>query len=103
MLKRHPFLVKNPINRFILQFSQFTAFFSIYIKKKIVTFSIYFEKNKNILVRFFMMKRGRYNRPFLHLATMGVLGVGIIFSPLISGTYPVFSEANTTTFDADAA
>ncbi len=27
---------------------------------------------------------------------MGVLGIGIIFSPLIAGTYPVFSQATTS-------
>lgn len=50
-----------------------------------------------------MMKRGRYNRPFLHLATMGVLGVGIIFSPLIAGTYPVFSQSNAAGTDSNGA
>jgi murein DD-endopeptidase MepM/ murein hydrolase activator NlpD len=94
MLKKHPFLAKNPIDRFLIQFSQFTAFFSFYIKKKIVTFSIYFEKNKNMLVKFFMMKRGRYNRPFLHISAMAVLSIGLLFSPIIAGTYPVFSQDN---------
>ncbi|KKR94358.1 MAG: Peptidase M23 family protein [Candidatus Levybacteria bacterium GW2011_GWA2_41_15] len=92
MLRRHPFLAKNPIDRLFLNISQFSAFFSSYLKNKIVTFSIFFEKNKNILVRVFMMKRGRYNRPFLHLATMGVIIVGVLFSPVFANTYPVFSE-----------
>lgn len=100
MLKKHPFLAKNPIDRFVLQFSQFSAFFTLYIKGRIVVFSIKFEKYKNILVKFFMMKRGRYNRPFLHFATMGVLGIGIILSPLIAGTYPVFSQSNPS-FDSN--
>ena len=92
MLKKHPFLVKNPIDRFLIQFSQFSQFFSLYIKRKIVYFSIYFEKNKNILVRFFMMKRGRYNRLFLYFSAMAVLFIGLAFSPIIAGTYPVFSQ-----------
>ncbi len=92
MLKKHPFLAKNPIDRFIIQFTQFTEFFSKYLKKKVVRSSVYFEKNKNILVKFFMMKRGRYNRPFLHISAMAVLGIGMAFSPIIAGTYPVFSQ-----------
>ncbi len=92
MLKKHLFFAKHPINRFLIQFSQFAHFFSIYIKHKIVTFSIYFEKNKNILVKFFMMKRGRYNRPFLHISAMAILSIGLAFSPIIAGTYPVFSQ-----------
>lgn len=55
-------------------------------------FSVRFEKNKNYLVKFFMMKRGRYNRPFLHLATMGVLGVGILIAPFIADTFPIFAS-----------
>lgn len=38
------------------------------------------------------MKRGRYNRPFLHFATMGVLGFGVLIAPLLADTYPVFSS-----------
>lgn len=103
MFKKHPFLAKNPIDRSVLQLSQFSAFFSIYIKRKIVTSSIKFEKYKDVLVKFFMMKRGRYNRPFLHFATMGVLGIGIILSPLIAGTYPVFSQSNSTSDSSQAS
>ncbi len=54
-------------------------------------FSVRFEKNKNYLVKFFIMKRGRYNRPFLHLATMGVLAVGILIAPYLTDTYPIFA------------
>lgn len=93
MLKKHPLLAKNPIDRFLLQFSAFTSYFSTYVKRKIVVSSIYFENHKNILVRFFTMKRGRYNRPFLHISAMAVVGIGLILSPLIAGTYPVFSQS----------
>ncbi len=62
--------------------------------------SIFFETYKNILVRFFMMKRGRYSRPFLHLATMGVLGVGVISAPFLASTYPVFSSNDPLALDS---
>ncbi len=38
------------------------------------------------------MKRGRYNRPFMHVAAMGVLGIGIIVSPFLADTYPIFAQ-----------
>jgi murein DD-endopeptidase MepM/ murein hydrolase activator NlpD len=94
MLKKHPFLARNLIERHLIQFSKFTAFFSGYLKQKIVTASLIFEKNKNVLVRMFIMKRGRYSRPFLHIATMLVLGLGVIFSPVLASTYPVFSQVS---------
>jgi len=52
--------------------------------------SVIFEANKNNLVRLFMIKRGRYNRPFMHIAAMGVLGIGVIVSPFLADTYPLF-------------
>jgi murein DD-endopeptidase MepM/ murein hydrolase activator NlpD len=70
---------------------EFGAFFVYYSRRKIVRFSVRFEKGKNYLVKFFMMKRGRYNRPFLHLATMGVLSVGILMAPFLADTYPIFA------------
>lgn len=63
-----------------------------YSRKRIITLSIIFEKNKNILVRLFTIKRGRYNRPFLHISAMAVLGIGVIVSPFLADTFPVFSS-----------
>jgi murein DD-endopeptidase MepM/ murein hydrolase activator NlpD len=102
LLKKNPLLAKNPIDRFILHFSQFSAFFSLYLKHKVVLFSKHFEKNKNRLVKFFMMKRGRYARPFLHISAMGVLMVGIILSPLIGESYPIFAQNSSSSAQTQA-
>ncbi len=69
----------------------FIGFLFYYIHRKIVLFSIRFEKSKNHLVKFFLMKRGRYNRPFLHLITMVALAIGILIAPFIADTYPIFA------------
>lgn len=53
-----------------------------------------FESYKNNLVRLFTMKRGRYNRPFMHVAAMAVLGIGVIVSPFLAETYPIFEGAS---------
>lgn len=39
-----------------------------------------------------MTKRGRYNRTFLHIATIGVLGFGVILTPYLASTYPLLSS-----------
>ncbi len=50
------------------------------------------------------MKRGRYNRPFLHLTTMGVLGLGVLIAPYLADTYPIFASNASTVADLkDAA
>lgn len=90
----------NFLNRFksalfrvkiLLSFLNFLLF---YFRKKIILAFLAFERNKNILVKFFMMKRGRYNRPFLHLTAMVVLGIGVMIAPFLADTYPVFSDGN---------
>ena len=42
-----------------------------------------------------MMKRGRYSRPFLHFAILSVIAIGILLSPLLSSSYPIFSQGAT--------
>lgn len=73
----------------------FFEFLFYYLKKKIITFSVIFEKNKNRLVKVFLMKRGRYNRPFLHLTTISILGFGVLLAPVLSDTYPIFAQKAT--------
>jgi murein DD-endopeptidase MepM/ murein hydrolase activator NlpD len=82
---------KTVLTHYLLPFFEFL--FS-YLKRKVILFSHHFEKNKNYLVKFFLMKRGRYNRPFLHLTTMGVLGIGVLIAPFIADTYPIFAQQN---------
>lgn len=90
---------KRTQHKLALQIKQVTgetkAFFDFvfyYFRKKVVTSSVRFEKNKNQMVKFFLMKRGRYNRPFLHLTTIGVLGVGVLAAPFLADTYPIFAS-----------
>jgi len=84
-----------PIKRFVSAFPAFSKVFAAYLKARLVVFSTLFEAYKNILVKFFMIKRGRYSRPFLHFATMGVLTIGVIVAPFLATTYPVFSQNST--------
>jgi murein DD-endopeptidase MepM/ murein hydrolase activator NlpD len=87
MYKRSSFL-----KAFGNEIADFFKFYFSYNKKKVVAFSVWFEKNKNRLIKFFLMKRGRYNRPFLHIATMGVLLVGVLIAPFLADTYPIFAS-----------
>lgn len=84
------------VKQFFPVFFAFTAFCYTYTKHKVIAISIYFEKQKNMLVRFFMMKRGRYNRAFLHIVAMSVLGVGVMVAPLLAETYPIFAQQSAS-------
>jgi murein DD-endopeptidase MepM/ murein hydrolase activator NlpD len=74
----------------------FSEFFAFYLRKKVTKTFVFFEEKKDVLVKFLLMKRGRYNRPFLHIATMGVLGLGILITPFIADTYPIFASNGKT-------
>lgn len=74
------------------EISGFFEFFFYYIRKKVANSSAGFEKHKNRLVRFFTMKRGRYNRPFLHLTTMAVIGLVVLVAPFLADTFPIFAS-----------
>lgn len=85
-----------PAKTYFSKIPQFGGVFGLYLKSKIIGSSVFFETNKNILVKFFMMKRGRYNRPFLHFATLLALTIGVVAAPFLASTYPVFSQNSNT-------
>jgi len=91
MFKKTVFSCIHFLRKRAKDFKEFQAFFNSYLKKKILVSLGFFELNKNFAVRFFTIKRGRYSRPFLHMATIGVLIIGVLLTPYLASTYPVFS------------
>ncbi len=91
--------VKNTIRPFLESSFQlvtgFVRFLWLYTRKKVITWGLFFEHYKNILVKFFLMKRGRYNRPFLHLIAMVVMILGVLIGPYLAETYPIFSQTTS--------
>ena len=96
MRKKLVSLLLMPIIMYFSKIPEFIRVLSRYLKARLFDFYVFFENNKNILVRFFMMKRGRYNRPFLHFAALIVLTLGVISAPFLASTYPVFSQNSTS-------
>lgn len=76
-------------------FWEFLAFLISYIQIHTTAFIAFLEQVKNMLVHLFSMKRGRYSRPFLHFATILVMGIGIMVAPLLADTFPLFASADT--------
>lgn len=84
----------------VFAFLKFTTF---YFHRKIILLATAFESIKNRIVKFFIMKRGRYNRPFLHLIAMSVMGVGVLLAPVLAETYPIFSPQTPLASDITLA
>lgn len=98
-------LEKNPLARIFppllflkKEFASFLTFLSSYLKDKIMFFSTKFEKNKNIVVKSVLIKRGKRNRFFLHISAMTVLATGVIISPFITDSNPFTNQKNLLTF-----
>ena len=87
--KKSSRLLPSGIGQGLTHLRAFALFFFLYLRRKILRMLSFFERQKNRLVKFFTTKRGRYNRPFLHMATMGVLAIGIIIAPFLADTFPV--------------
>lgn len=69
----------------------FNRFFLNYLSNKTLNFFHFFEKEKNNLVKFLILKRGKYNRPFLHFATIAILLLGILIAPIITSNFPLLT------------
>lgn len=95
-MKRRYFVSVTRFSKYLgRSFISFSEYLFFYSRKKIISWSVFFEKQKNILVKFFLMKRGRYNRPFLHLSAMGIFGFGVLIAPFLADTYPIFASTAT--------
>lgn len=93
-------LKKIPFRSFLKSVKEFCIFFSSYTHRQLIRWFIAFEKQKNILVAIFGMKRGRYNRPFLHIAALLVVGIGMMLAPFLADTYPLFAPSPGVEFAA---
>ncbi|HUD44180.1 MAG TPA: M23 family metallopeptidase [Patescibacteria group bacterium] len=83
------------VKKELKEFGSFLNFLFFYCNKYVLSLSRVFEKYKNQLVKLFLAKRGRYNRPFLHITTMAVLAIGVMIAPFVADTYPIFAASST--------
>ncbi|HEV2339984.1 MAG TPA: M23 family metallopeptidase [Patescibacteria group bacterium] len=93
IIKRLLPLSRSYLTNFAFEVASFSEFLFLYSKKYLNGFFLFFEKEKNLLVRFLLMKRGKYNRTFLHIATIGLLGLGVMIAPVLTDTLPIFSTS----------
>ncbi len=83
------------------ELASFILFLSSYSKEKVMFFSNIFEKNKNVVVKSILIKRGKRNRFFLHVSAMAVLSLGVLISPLITQDNPFSENENLLSFAQD--
>lgn len=92
-MRVHIFTMIRFFNYLLKEFISFLGYLFRYTRNHVLGSSLYFEERKNALMKLLMMKRGKYNRPFLHFTMMGVLAIGVLIAPMLADTYPIFSGA----------
>lgn len=75
---------ERSLDKEIIEFLRFLFF---YLKSRLIFFGINFEKTKDIIVSFLIVKRGKYSQSFLNTSFFL-----LVFAALISG--PVIAENN---------
>lgn len=83
------------------EFLSYLVFLYTYGSDKVMFFSNIFEKNKNVVVKSILIKRGKRNRFFLHVSAMAVLSFGVLISPFITQQNPFTKDENLLSFAQD--
>lgn len=84
----------KPLKNVLNDFLYFLHFLLLYSERKARLFGIRFELVKGVFIQAFLVKRGRYKRPFLHVGMISILGIGITLAPFLATTYPLISAAS---------
>lgn len=94
-------------NELIKEAKEFLFFFFTYIKDKIIFFGVRFEKSKDVIVAFLIVKRGKYSQSFLNTSFLVLVSASMIGGPIIAENNPFINEyfsdspQEQATFEAD--
>lgn len=69
-------------------------FMLLFFQKKLTKLATQFEKLKDLLVDFLLVKRGRYSKHFLNISFLFLISSGMVLGPIIADYYPALSRNN---------
>lgn len=94
--------VRENLQVFFREVSDWLRFLSIYIHKKLVIIGNHFEEVKSAIVDLLLVKRGRYSRHFLNISFLFLVAGAVVAGPAIGEYNPSirndanYSDANST-------
>ena len=74
------------------EFVEFLSFFFSYIKAKLIAVGVRFEKAKDVIVAFLIVKRGKYSQSFLNTSFLVLVSATMIGGPIIVENNPFIGE-----------
>lgn len=75
-------------SNFFRELKEWLGFLYLYTRKKIIITASFFEKIKDVVVDFLLVKRGRYSKYFLNISFLFLVAGVIIGGPVIADYYP---------------
>lgn len=77
------------------ELSQYLLFFKDYVFSRLVYFGKNFEKGKDLIVAFLLIKRGKYTTSFFNLSFFFLVAAALIAGPIIAENNPFVSSSQT--------
>ncbi|MBM4402604.1 MAG: peptidoglycan DD-metalloendopeptidase family protein [Candidatus Cloacimonetes bacterium] len=77
---------------FTQEFFQFFQFLFAYTKSRLTIFGVNFEKTKDIIVSFLVVKRGKYSQSFLNTSFFLLVSAALIGGPVIAENNPFIAN-----------
>jgi murein DD-endopeptidase MepM/ murein hydrolase activator NlpD len=71
---------------------QFLSFFRSYVQARVIGFGRGFERVKDVVVAFLVVKRGKYSTSFLNTSFFLLVAAGLIGGPIIAENNPLISS-----------
>ncbi len=84
-------------------FFDFLKVIHFYSQKRARQFAVWFERYKDIIVGLLIIRRGTYQRPFLHTSLLMIVSVGVVGGPIIANTYPSVASDEFNEFTPPSA
>jgi len=77
---------------FAQEFFQFLQFLLSYSKSRLTIFGVNFEKTKDVIVSFLVVKRGKYSQSFLNTSFFLLVSAALVGGPVIAENNPFISN-----------
>ncbi len=76
----------------ISDLAQFVRFISVYTKSRLIGWGERFDKVKDIIVAFLVVKRGKYSQSFLNTSFLILISASLVGGPVIAENNPFIAE-----------
>jgi len=86
--------LRSDFKQYKIDLRDWLKFLYFFIRKRVLTGLVYFERGKDLLVSLLVIKRGGYSKHFLNISFIFLVAGAIVGGPAIAEYYPTVSPDN---------